>query len=65
MIVIVIIIKFKKPNYYKLLLLLNVTKVYYTLQKLVNVTKDYYNLQKFIFNVHIIVYKNKVIMASR
>jgi hypothetical protein len=70
-IVIVIIIKLKKPNYYKLLLLLNgikffnIIKVYNTLQKLANVKKDYYKLQKFKFNVYIIVYKNKVVKASR
>ena len=29
-IVILIVIKLKKPNYYKLLLLYNVTKIYYT-----------------------------------
>jgi len=58
-IAIVIMIKLKKPNYYKLLLLLNVTKCFFYIKKV------YYTLQKIIFNVYIIIDKNKVIIVSR
>ena len=58
-------IKLKKPNYYKLLLLLNVTKFFFRLKKFITRYKSLLTLQKIIFNVYIIIYKNKVIIASR